>query len=54
MEERNERNEEQISEEQTPSYVPRPAWQVWGARIGLVLFIIPVILYSINISRGGA
>ena len=26
-------------------YVPRPAWQVWGARIGLVAFIGMLVLY---------
>ena len=34
-------------------YVPRPAWQVWGARIGLVIFIIFVIFQIISIARGG-
>ena len=34
-------------------YKPRPFWQVWGARIALVLFIIVVIMYYINIARGG-
>ncbi len=37
-----------------PHYVPRPKWQVWAARIGLVLFIILLILYYLNIARGGA
>lgn len=39
-------------EEQQPAYVPRPAWQVWGARIALVLFIILIIMYYLNIARG--
>ena len=47
-----EEREELTPEEQKP-YEPRPAWQVWGARILLVLFIILIILYYINISRGG-
>ena len=34
-------------------YVPRPAWQVWAARIGLALFLIVVILYYLNMFRGG-
>lgn len=34
-------------------YVERPAWQVWGARIGLVVFILFVIMFYINIARGG-
>lgn len=34
--------ESNISQEEQ-GYVPRPAWQVWGARVGLVLFILFVI-----------
>ena len=34
-------------------YKPRPRWQVWGARIALVLFILLIIMYYINVSRGG-
>ena len=34
-------------------YTPRPAWQVWAARIGLAVFVIFLILYYINILRGG-
>ena len=34
-------------------YVPRPIWQVWGARIGLVLFILFVIYQIIAIATGG-
>ena len=34
-------------------YVPRPVWQVWGARIGLVLFILFVIWLIMSIARGG-
>lgn len=30
-------------------YVPRPRWQVWGARIALVVFILGLILYYCNI-----
>ena len=41
--------------EQAPKkgYVPRPAWQVWAARIGLVIMIISVILYYWHIASGG-
>ena len=35
------------------TYVPRPAWQVWGARTGLVIFIGFVILQLIQIAGGG-
>lgn len=34
-------------------YVERPAWQVWGARLGLVIFIGFVILQLITIAGGG-
>jgi len=34
-------------------YAPRPAWQVWAARIGLVLFIGFVIYQLIQIAGGG-
>ena len=50
--ERNEQLEnqpEQIREE----YVPRPKWQVWAARIGLVIVILGVILYYWHIASGG-
>jgi len=41
------------NQEQQPAYVPRPAWQVWAARIGLAVFLVFLILYYINILRGG-
>ena len=34
-------------------YVPRPAWQVWAARVGLVFFIIFVIYQLLQIAGGG-
>ena len=37
----------------TQRYVPRPAWQVWGARIGLVVFLIFVAYQILSIARGG-
>ena len=42
--------------EQTPeeTYEPRPAWQIWLARGGLVGFILFLIMYYINLFRGGA
>ena len=33
-------------------YVPRPKWQVWAARLGLVIFIALVIAQIINLARG--
>ena len=35
------------------SYQPRPAWQVWMARIGLIVFLIFIAMYYVNIARGG-
>lgn len=35
---------------QQEGYVPRPRWQVWAARLGLVLFIGLVILQLLQIS----
>ena len=50
----NEKDFEVLPEDMEPEpYKPRPFWQVWGARIGLVLFILVVIAYYINIARGG-
>ena len=43
---------EEIVIEET-GYTPRPAWQVWTARIGLVLFLLVIAMYYINILRGG-
>lgn len=34
---------------QEDGYKPRPAWQVWGARIGLVVFVLGLIMYYCNI-----
>ena len=45
--------EESTPEQQTEANTPRPAWQVWGARVALVVFILYLIMYYINIMRGG-
>lgn len=48
--------EEMNPNEITPEeegYVPRPAWQVWGARVALVLFILFVIYQILSIATGG-
>ena len=43
--------EENINPEQSREvYTPRPRWQVWAARIGLVIMIISVILWLYNIA----
>ena len=36
-----------------PSYTPRPRWQVWAARIGLVLFIGIVIAQILQLAGIG-
>lgn len=41
--------EEQEQEVQPERYVPRPKWQVWAARIALVVFLIGLVLYYCNI-----
>ena len=45
MEQKDPKNEEK-------GYEPRPAWQVWCARIGLVLFILLVALQIVHMIRG--
>lgn len=48
-----ENEEKKIPEAPENGYTPRPAWQVWGARIGLVLFLILLFFYYRNIMTGG-
>ena len=45
--------ENNIPEEPQEGYVPRPAWQVWAARIGLVLAIAFVAVQVLQIAGGG-
>ena len=51
--ENEELEKEHLTEEPKKGYVPRPAWQVWAARVGLVIMIISVILYYWHIASGG-
>ena len=55
MEEKLNQSPQEPEEEQVPQepYRPRPWWQVWGARILLVIFILLVIMYYVNIARVG-
>lgn len=55
MEERveNEQMEQEQPVQQSKPYEPRPTWQVWGARIGVVIMIISVALYIWHIASGG-
>lgn len=41
------------NETQENGYVPRPTWQVWAARLGLVLAIAFVIYQILTIAGGG-
>ena len=54
MEELEKNEQEPLPEEETPLYTPRPRWQVWAARIGLVLFLIVLLMGYINLMRGGS
>ena len=45
---------EELNELPQEGYEERPRWQVWLARVGLVVFILFLILYYINLFRGGA
>jgi len=47
----NNRTEEQLQEQEP--YAPRPRWQVWAARVGLVLFLLFVAYQILTIARGG-
>ena len=42
---------EEIREEE---YKPRPRWQVWLARLGLVVFLLFVALFYFGLFGGGA
>ena len=51
--EENQEKKTQTESEETTGYVTRPAWQVWCARVALVLFIFIVIGQILRIARGG-
>ena len=46
-------DEQKDLQEQESGYTPRPKWQVWLARVALAVFILLVLMYYINIMRGG-
>ena len=48
MEEMNHNGE--FSPEEKEVYVPRPAWQVWAARAGLVIMLISIALWLYHIA----
>jgi len=53
MEDNLEKQPQEAAAEETTGYTPRPAWQVWCARVALVLFILLVIGQILRIARGG-
>ena len=36
--------------EEKEVYTPRPAWQVWAARVGLVIMLISIVLWLYHIA----
>ena len=48
-----EKKENQVPEEEVRGYTPRPMWQVWMARVGLVFMILFVIYQLLTIATGG-
>ena len=52
MDENMEKQPLEAAEEEESLYVPRPAWQVWGARIALVLFIIVMLSRILRMAQG--
>ena len=53
MDNEKEKQPQEAAAEENTGYVERPAWQVWLARVALVLFIIIVIGQALRIARGG-
>lgn len=47
-----EERKEPLQQEEAP-YEPRPKWQVWAARLGLVVFILFLVMFYIILFRGG-
>ena len=45
--------EETREMEASTGYVPRPKWQVWGARVGAVLFACFIVYQILCIAGGG-
>ena len=48
-----EMKENRIPGENDQGYTPRPLWQVWMARVGLVFMILFVIYQLLSIAMGG-
>lgn len=50
MDERREHEGEKPHEE---GYVPRPAWQVWAARLGVGIMLLLIAYQVMSMVRGG-
>lgn len=48
-----EQRKDEIQETPESGYTPRPAWQIWAARIGLAVFLAFLVMYYLNVFRGG-
>ena len=46
-------NQNENTTPEQEGYVPRPAWQVWAARVGLVSFILIVIAQILQLAGTG-
>ena len=46
-------DEQDIITEEKQNSQPRPKWQVWCARIGVVIMIVSFLLYCWQIAAGG-
>ena len=47
-----EQNLPNVPSEEEKKYTPRPAWQVWAARIGLVIFVAFLVMFYVKVARG--
>jgi len=45
--------EKDLQQPREEGYVPRPKWQIWAARVGLVIFIILVIAQILQLAGAG-
>ena len=43
--------QEQLEQLEEDIHIPRPRWQVWLARIALIIFVAFLIMYYTNIFR---
>jgi hypothetical protein len=44
---------EELEQQSQSGYTPRPRWQVWLARVAVVIMIISIALYYWHIASGG-